>query len=65
MAKAFVVIKNGTTVVDRVNSKQDAELVARAMRDANPRAFFEFGKLDKKLYSSESDPTFTPVEEDL
>ncbi len=63
MAKSYIVIKNGREVVGRVNSKQAADALAQEFRDAFPRAGFEFGKLDKKYYSTEVSATTTPQEE--
>ena len=64
MAKAYIVIKNGTAVVDRVGSKAEAEAKATALRDANPEASFEFGKMDKRLYNTvATEKTYSPDEE--
>lgn len=65
MAKSFVVIKNGTRVVDRFDTKQAAEAYANEQRDTNPQAIFEFGKLDKRMYTTIGDRVLTPVDEVL
>ena len=63
MAKAYVVIQNGVKVIARLGSKQEAEAFAEAQRDKYPRASFEFGKLDKKLYTSIGEVQYTDSEE--
>ena len=65
MAKSFVVIRNNNIIEGRYDSKQDAEAAAEALRDQFPRAYFEFGKLDKKLYNTVGDISYTPVDEVL
>ena len=64
MAKSYIVIKNNREVLGRYASKQGAEDAAEALRDNFPGAAFEFGKLDKKLYTTKTDATYTPVDED-
>ena len=63
MAKTYVVIKNAKAVVSRWDSKQDAQADAESRRDANPRASYEFGKLDKRLYTTQADVVYTTGEE--
>lgn len=65
MAKAFVVIQNLTRVISRHDSKQEAEDAAELARAENPRASFEFGKMDKRLYTSIGGVSYTPVDEAL
>ena len=65
MAKAYIVIKNGTTVVGRFGSKALAQAEAELLRDKYTSAAFEFGKLDKRLYNTLSPATTTPVDEVL
>ena len=52
MAKAFVVIQNGNDVVDRVDSKSEAEARCQELLTKSPEASFEFGKLDKRMFTS-------------
>ena len=63
MAKAFIVVKNGRSVVARADSKAEAEQIATALRDASPMASFEFGKLNKRLFGTKVSHTITPSEE--
>ena len=65
MAKDFVVIKNNSKVVSRVEDKGEAEALCTALSLESPTATFEFGKLDKKYYTTYNAPSYTPVEEDL
>ena len=65
MAKEFVVIKNGSFVDARVDSKQDAEDLCAVLSIQNPTASYEFGKMDKKYYTIKTDATYTPVEEPI
>lgn len=65
MAKEFIVIKNGTHVEARVDSKQEAEALGQELRDQNPRATYEAGKLDKKYYTTIGEAPATPVDEAL
>ena len=64
MAKAFVVIQNGDRVVARLDSKAEAQTHAEDLRDAYPEASFEYGKMDKRLYSTvATTKTYDPAEE--
>lgn len=63
MAKAFVVIQNSTRVVARADSKQEAEAIAESLRDKYHGASFEFGKMDKRLFTTRGDTVYTPDEE--
>ena len=65
MAKEFIVIKNGQNVEARVDSKQEAEALGQELRDQNPRATYEAGKLDKKYYTVIGDAPSLPVDEDI
>ena len=65
MAKAFVVIKNNTRVVGRYDTKAESEAAAEDLRDRYPSAVFEFGKLDKKLYTQKGETVYTPIDENL
>ena len=63
MAKTFVVIKNSKYIVAREDSKQEAEATALALLATSPRATFESGKLDKKVYTATTPGETTVVEE--
>lgn len=65
MAKEFVVLRNGLFVDARVDSKQDAEALCTTLSIQNPRATYEYGKMDKKYYNTYTEESFTPVEEPL
>ena len=63
MAKAFVVIKNGNRIVERADSKQEAEARAEALLVENPSASYEFGKLDKRIFNNRTESVYVPGEE--
>ncbi len=63
MAKTYVIIKNGIAVVERVNSKQEAELRTSELLEENPGASYESGKLDKRVWSTYSTSVRTVEEE--
>lgn len=63
MAKEFIVVENGQRIVDRVDSKQEAEDRATELSNENKRASYEFGKLDKRLFHTVGNVDYTPGEE--
>lgn len=65
MAKNFIVLKNNKHVSARVEDKAEAEALCAALSIESPLATFEFGKLDKKYYTTFTAAVYTPVEEDL
>lgn len=56
MAKEYIVLKNGKYIVDRLDSKQDAEDRALELLNESPGASFESGKLDKRVWYTTTDP---------
>ena len=63
MAKEFVVIRNSNDVVERCDSKAEAEAVALEYLQKFPRSSFEFGKLDKRIFTSATEASFEYGEE--
>lgn len=63
MAKEFVVIRNNNDVVQRCDSKAEAEAVALEFLQKYPRSSFEFGKLDKRVFTTSTEVEFEYGEE--
>ena len=63
MAKEFVVIRNNADVVERCDSKAEAEAVALEYLQKFPRSSFEFGKMDKRIFTTATEVSFEYGEE--
>ena len=63
MAKEFIVVKDGKDIVDRVDSKAEAEASALAFLSESPNASFEFGKLDKRIFTFRNNVSYDYQEE--
>lgn len=63
MAKEFVVLRNGKYVVDRVDSKAEAEAIAIALLQESPNSSFEYGKMDKRVFTTRTEESFEYGEE--